>query len=82
MTGNEFIQYVLIPLSAAIVGAIIGAVLAFWYQRKMEIRRDKRGLMQVLMGYRTTGAIEIDWIRALNMVDAVFHDNKKVKNLT
>lgn len=81
MTGNEFIQYVLIPLSAAIVGAIIGAVLAFWYQRKMEIRRDKRGLMQVLMGYRTTGAIEIDWIRALNMVDAVFHNNKKVKNL-
>lgn len=73
----ELIQYVIIPLASAIIGAMI----AFWYQRKMEIRRDKRNLMQALMGYRTIGAVEIDWIRALNMVDAVFHDNKKVKDL-
>lgn len=77
MKITELIQYVIIPLASA----IIGALLAFWYQRKMEIRRDKRGLMQALMSYRTTGAVEIDWIRALNMVDAVFHDNKKVKTL-
>jgi hypothetical protein len=81
MNGNEFVQYVIIPLSAAIVGAIIGAVLAFRYQRTMEIQRDKRGLMQMLMAYRTIGAVEIDWVKALNMIDIVFHDNKEIKRL-
>lgn len=81
MTKNEFVQYVIIPLIAAIVGSIIGAILAFRYQRKMEIQRDKRGLMQMLMAYRTVGAIEIDWIKALNMIDIVFHDNKEIKRL-
>jgi glycerol uptake facilitator-like aquaporin len=37
MNGNEFIQYVIIPLVAATLGAIIGAVLTFRYQRKMEL---------------------------------------------
>lgn len=77
MDKKEIIQYVIIPL----VSAVIGAILAFWYQRKMEIRRDRRNLMQALMSYRTVGAIEIDWVRCLNMIDAVFHDNKEVKRL-
>ncbi len=77
MTKIDILEKVLIPL----VAAVIGAILAFWYQRKMEIQRDKRGLMQALMGYRTVGAIEIDWIRCLNMVDVVFHDNKEIKRL-
>jgi hypothetical protein len=81
MTGNEFIQYALIPLVAATLGAIIGAVLAFRYQRKIEIQRDKRGLMQMLMAHRTIGAVELDWVKALNMVDIVFHNNKEIKRL-
>ncbi len=81
MNGNQFTEYVIIPLVAAALGAIIGAVLAFWYQRKMEIQRDKRGLMQMLMAYRTVGAVELDWVKALNMIDIVFHDNKEVKRL-
>lgn len=30
-----------VPLAAALIGAIIGAIMAFRYQRKMEIQRDK-----------------------------------------
>lgn len=81
MSGMDFLEKIGIPLVAAIIGAVIGAILAFRYQRKMEIQRDKRGLMQMLMAYRSVGAVEIDWIKALNMVDIVFHDNKKVKSL-
>lgn len=81
MTKNEFVQYVIIPLVAAGIGAVIGAIMAFRYQRKMEIQRDRRGIMQMVMAYRSVGAIEIDWIKALNMIDIVFHDNKKIKAL-
>ena len=81
MTKNEFIQYVIIPLVAAGIGAAIGAIMAFRYQRKMEIQRDRRGIMQMVMAYRSVGAIEIDWIKALNMIDIVFHDNKNIKVL-
>jgi hypothetical protein len=81
--GNDFNFWVniAVPLVAALIGAIIGAIMAFRYQRKMEIQRDKRGLMQMLMAYRTIGAVEVDWIKALNMIDIVFHDNKEVKRL-
>src|SRR5260221_5899727 len=74
-------EKIFISLIASVIGAIIGAMLAFWYQRKLEIQRDKRGLMQMLMAYRTVGAVEIDWIKALNMIDIVFHNNKEVKRL-
>jgi len=33
------------------------------------------------MAYRTVGAVEIDWVKALNMIDIVFHDNKEIKRL-
>lgn len=81
MTKIEIFQYIIIPLIAAVVGAVIGAIMAFRYQRKMEIQRDKRGIMQLVMAYRSIGAIEIDWIKALNMIDIVFHDSKKIKAL-
>jgi hypothetical protein len=35
----------------------------------------------MLMAYRTIGAVELDWAKALNMVDIVFHDNKEIKRL-
>jgi hypothetical protein len=77
----EFSERILMPLLAALVGAVIGAIMAFKYQRKMEVQRDKRGLMQMLMAYRSVGAVEIDWIKALNMIDIVFHDSQEIKAL-
>ncbi|GAB2809890.1 DUF6680 family protein [Ferruginibacter profundus] len=81
MTTSDFFEKIIIPLAAACIGAVIGAIMAFRYQRKMELQRDKRGIMQLIMAYRSVGAVEIDWIKALNMIDIVFHNNKKVKAL-
>lgn len=77
MTLTDFFEKVLIPL----VAAGIGAVLAFRYQNHLELKRDKRHIIQALMMYRNVGANELDFIKALNAVDIVFHDNKKVRTL-
>lgn len=77
MTALDIIEKILVPL----IAAFIGAVLAFRYQRRMELNRDKRGVLQVLMMYRNVGANELDWIKMLNAVDLVFGEHKRVTEL-
>lgn len=74
MTLFDFIKYVIIPL----VSACVGAIIAFKYQRTTELKRDKRAVIQTLMMYRNVGAHELDWIKALNVIDIVFHSDKEV----
>lgn len=66
---------------APLLTACIGAILAFRYQHRIELKREKRYILQTLMMYRNVGANELDWIKALNAVDIVYHDNKKVREL-
>lgn len=77
MTFTDVLEKIAIPL----IAAAIGAVLAFRYQHTLELKRDKRHIIQALMMYRNVGANELDFIKALNAVDIVFHDNKKVRTL-
>ena len=77
MNSTDMVEKFLVPLIAAFVGAI----LAFRYQHTLELRREKRYVLQNLMMYRSVGANELDWIKALNVVDLVFNKNKKVKVL-
>jgi hypothetical protein len=77
MTFTDVLEKVAIPL----IAAAIGAVLAFRYQHTLELKRDKRQIIQALMMYRNVGANELDFIKALNAVDIIFHDNKKVRTL-
>lgn len=81
MDATNLIVSIVIPVIAALGGAYYGAKRAFDHQRNMEVEREKRGLMQMLMGYRTIGAVDVEWVRALNMIDIVYHDNKKIKAL-
>ncbi|AHW61545.1 hypothetical protein SAMN05444285_1614 [Draconibacterium orientale] len=74
--GNMVTQ-VLIP----IIAAFIGAMSAFWYQKRLEKRRDKKSVIYTLMMYRNAGANEIEWINALNVIDVVFNKDKKVREL-
>lgn len=74
---KEIIINILIPITAA----FIGAISAFWYQKRLENRRDKKAVIQTLMIYRNAGAESIEWINALNAIDLVFYDNKEVKEL-
>lgn len=77
MISLDILTKIFIPL----IAACIGAALAFGYQHTLEKRRDKRHILQVLMMYRNVGANELDWIKALNVIDLVFHKDKKVKEL-
>lgn len=77
MTFTDILEKIAIPL----IAAAIGAILAFRYQHTLELKRDKRHIIQALMMYRNVGANELDFIKALNAVDIVYHDNKKVREL-
>jgi hypothetical protein len=77
MSIEDVLKYIVVPLLAACIGAII----AFRYQRTTELKRDKRLIIQTLMVYRNVGAHELDWIKALNAVDIVFNKDKKVREL-
>lgn len=74
-------ENLIFKIIAPIVSAFLGAMSAFWYQRVLDKRREKRAVIQTLMMYRNVGAKELDWINALNVVDIVFSDNKKVTDL-
>ena len=77
MTILDILEKIIIPLIAACVGAI----LAFRYQHNLELNRDKRAIIQNLMIYRNVGAYELDYIKALNAIDIVFSNDKKVREL-
>jgi hypothetical protein len=79
--SKEIVFYVVIPLMAAGMGAAIGSVIAFRYQRKLELRRDKRYVLQTMMMYRNVTANELDWIKAMNAIDIVFHKDAKVREV-
>jgi hypothetical protein len=77
MTLTDAFEKIFIPL----IAAAIGAILAFRYQHRLELKRDKRLVIQSLMIYRNVGAYELDWIKALNAVDIVFINDKRVREL-
>ncbi|MGG9972754.1 DUF6680 family protein [Ferruginibacter sp. SUN002] len=77
MTTIDILEKIIVPL----IAAGIGAILAFRYQNTLELKREKRQILQVLMMYRNAGANELDWIKALNAVDVVFHDEKNIRAL-
>lgn len=64
-----------------VIAAIIGSFLGFMYQSKSERKRDKKQILSVLMAYRGLRAREDDFVKALNLVDLYFHDNKGVRAL-
>jgi hypothetical protein len=77
MDSIDILEKVCIPL----VATFSGAFLAFRYQHSIEIRRDKRAVVQNLMMYNNVGADELDWIKALNVIEIVFHNHERVRQL-
>jgi hypothetical protein len=71
----------IVTLIAAILGAAVGAFLGFVWQTKNDKKKDKKTILATIMAYRGVGAAEHDWVKALNMVDVIFYDNKKVRTL-
>lgn len=56
MTFTDVLIKIIVPL----LTACIAAILAFRYQRTMELKRDKRLVIQTLMIYRNVGANELE----------------------
>jgi hypothetical protein len=77
MTLIDIVTKILIPLLAA----LIGAILAFRYQYHIELKRDKRVVLQNLMIYRNVGANEMQWINSINSIDIVFNKDARVREL-
>lgn len=77
MTFNVF-QSIIIPL----LSAAVGALFTFWYQQRNQKIQNKVYILATLMGYRHAGTTQEEFVKCLNMVDIVFHRNKKVKELT
>ncbi|WP_144604058.1 DUF6680 family protein [Algoriphagus algorifonticola] len=75
------LMYILEKIAIPLIAAFVGAVLAFRYQSTLELKRDKRLIIQTLMVYRNVGAEELDWIKALNAIDVVFNKDEEVKRL-
>ncbi len=75
MTRIDIVEKIIIPL----VAAFVGAILAFIYQNRFQKRQDKKWVLATLMAYRHLGVTSEDFVKALNMIDIIFHDNKQVK---
>jgi hypothetical protein len=75
MSAIDIVEKIGIPL----IAAFIGAVLAFANQNRFQKRQDKKYVLATLMAYRHAGVAEVDFIKALNMIDIIFHDSAKVK---
>ncbi len=71
---NDILYKICIPL----ISALLGAFIAFRFQYKIELRREKRYVLQNLMMYRNVGAHELEWIKILNAIDVIFINNEKV----
>ena len=76
MSTETIIEKIFIPL----VAAFVGAILAFIYQKRMQMSLDKKQVFATLMAYRNMGTYEEDFVKALNLVVVVFYQHEKVKD--
>ena len=81
MTNIDIIAKIVIPAIVGFGGAIVGAILAFRYQYTIELKREKRAVLQNLMMYRNATVHELDWIKSINAIDIVYHGHPKVREL-
>ena len=64
-----------------ILATALGAFFGFLWQVKNDRFKDKKHILMILMAHRGVGAREHDFVKALNMIDIVFHKNKEVRIL-
>ena len=67
-------------LLAILLSPVIAVAITLWYQSRKEKRDAKRWIVQTLMATRHS-PITDETVRALNLVDIVFHDAPSVRRL-
>jgi len=66
---------------ALFFGPLLGVIFTFWFQSRKEKIEAKRNLFLTLMADRKGLTVSYKQSEALNTIDVVFYDNKKIKDL-
>ncbi len=69
-----------INVVAIVTSPIVAILVGLWFQRRKEKRDVKRQIFVTLMATRHVGVSD-ERVRALNMLDLVFHDAPKIRHL-
>jgi hypothetical protein len=64
---------------AILLSPLIAWIVTILYQNRAEKRKTKIDLFMVLMAKRRSTPVAIEWVDALNKIDVVFQNNKKVR---
>jgi hypothetical protein len=68
-------------LVAIILGPVFAVIITLWYQSRREKRDLKQRVFFELIAHRKSYPIPQDFVKALNLIDVVFHKNRKVISL-
>lgn len=68
----------IINIAAVLLSPLVAVLVTVWLQNRKEKRDMKRWVFNTLVGTRH-GPITDEAVRALNMIDVVFHDSPKVR---
>ena len=71
----------IINIIAIVVSPLIAVLVSIWVQNWLETRRARRNIFANLMSTRHHVAHSDEIVRALNMIDVVFHNQEKVRKL-
>jgi len=69
-----------LSLIAIITGPIAAVLISLWLQRRQRMLDARRGVLATLVGNRHQ-IIAPETVRALNLIDLVFHDEPTVRGL-
>lgn len=67
-------------LVSVLLSPVIAVAISLWYQHRKERRDTKRWVLSTLLSTRHS-AVTDEQVRALNLIDLVFHDAQKVRVL-
>ena len=79
MTTFEKIMAVL-NLIAVLLIPVVAVIVGQYLQERAQKRKDKMQIFQCLMTRRITGWAALEAVNAINSIDIVFTDNKKIRN--
>jgi len=68
-----------ITIAAIVVGLLAAVLTQLWIQRRQRVREQKLYVYGTLMSLRATW-VHVDFVRAMNYVDVVFHKQKAVRD--
>jgi hypothetical protein len=80
MEGNDGVSMEWINIAAIAISPLIAVLVSVWVQNRKERRQHKLGILAALVGSRHD-ELTADNVRALNMIDLVFHDEPRVRAL-